>query len=98
MRYAVTLERGGGVVWDRISRESVTRPATAQEAQEAVKEWNARCVVKPVDPPIRVDGWTPAGEVTLWLKAEDGWWGQVHFCSLNCRPPFAGRPSLGSRL
>jgi hypothetical protein len=77
MRYSVTLERGGWVVWDTISREIITHPATSEEAHEAVKEWNARCVTRQVDPPIKVDGWVPAGELTLWLLAEDGWWGSV---------------------
>jgi phage baseplate assembly protein W len=76
MRYGVTLEHGGWVVWDTISRETVTRPAS-EEAQEAVKEWNARCVTRQVDPPIKVDGWTPAGELTFWLQAEGSWWGLV---------------------
>jgi hypothetical protein len=60
-----------------ISRETVTHPATSEEAQEAVKEWNARCVTRPVDPPVKVDGWGPAGELTFWLPAADGWWGSV---------------------
>jgi hypothetical protein len=77
MRYSVTLEHGGWVVWDTITRQIMTHAATSQEAQEAVKEWNARCVTRPVDPPIMVDGWGPAGELTLWLLAEDGWWGSV---------------------
>jgi hypothetical protein len=56
MRYSVTLERGGWVVWDTISRQIMTHPATSEEAQEAVEEWNARCVTREVDPPIQVDG------------------------------------------
>ena len=50
MRYGVTLDRGGWVVWDTITRQIMTRPATSAEAQEAVKELNARCVTRPVDP------------------------------------------------
>jgi hypothetical protein len=65
MRYSVTLERGGWVVWDTISRETVTRPATSEETQEAVKEWNARCVTRRVDPPIKVDGWGTRGRVDV---------------------------------
>jgi hypothetical protein len=26
---------------------------------------------------VPVDGWGPAGKLTLWLLAEDGWWGLV---------------------
>jgi hypothetical protein len=77
MRYGVTLERGGWVVWDQLTAKTVTRPATSEEAQEAVREWNARCVTRPVDPPIKVEGWVPTGELTLWLLADDGWWGSV---------------------
>src|SRR5215211_7236795 len=77
MRYGIALEQGGWVVRDAISGQAVTRPATSQEAQEAVAEWNARCVTRQVDPPIKVDGWGPAGELRVWLLAEDGWWGLV---------------------
>jgi hypothetical protein len=77
MRYSVTLEHGGWVVRDSITGEIMTHPATSEEAQEAVKEWNARCVTRQVDPPVQVDGWTPAGELTFWLHAEDGWYGLV---------------------
>jgi hypothetical protein len=42
---------------------SVTQPATSEEAQQAVTEWNARCVTRKVDPPVKVDGWVPAGEL-----------------------------------
>ena len=48
-----------------------------EEAQQAVAEWNARCVTRKVDPPVKVDGWVPAGELRVWLRAEDGWWGLV---------------------
>jgi hypothetical protein len=44
MRYSVTLEYGGRVVWDTITRQIMTHPATSEETQEVVKEWNARCV------------------------------------------------------
>jgi hypothetical protein len=55
------------VVRDGITGRSVTRPATSEEAQQAVTEWNARCVTRNVDPPVRVDCWGPAGE----LRAEN---------------------------
>jgi hypothetical protein len=29
------------------------------------------------DPPVKVEGWVPAGELRAWLHAEDGWWGLV---------------------
>src|SRR5215213_1278781 len=74
MRYAIALEEGGWVVRDAITGHTVTRPATSEEAQAAVAEWNARCVTRHVDPPIKVDGWGPAGELRVWLLAEDGWW------------------------
>jgi len=77
MRYGITLEHGGWVVRDSITGEIVSHPATSEETQRIVAEWNARCVTRPVDPPIKVDGWGPAGELTLWLMAEDGWWGLV---------------------
>jgi hypothetical protein len=57
----------------QISREIVIHPATSEEAQEAVKEWNARCVTREANPPIKVNGWTLVGEVTHWLHAQDGW-------------------------
>jgi hypothetical protein len=44
-------------VRDGITGRSVTRPATSEEAQQAVGEWNARCVTRQVDPPVKVDGW-----------------------------------------
>src|SRR5215203_72371 len=77
MRYAIALEQGGWVVGDAISGHTVTPPATSAEAQEAVAEWNARCITRQVHPPIKVDGWGPAGELRVWLLAEDGWWGLV---------------------
>jgi hypothetical protein len=77
MRYGIALEHGGWVVRDSISGEIVTHPATSEETQRAVAELNARCVTRLVDPPIRVDGWGPAGELSLWLLADDGWWGLV---------------------
>ena len=77
MRYGITLEHGGWVVRDSITGEIVSHPATSEETQRIVAEWNARCVTRPVDPPINVDCWGPAGELTLWLMAEDGWWGLV---------------------
>ena len=58
-------------------RPNVTRLATSEEAQQAVAEWNARCVTRQVDPPVKVDGWGPVGELRVWLRAEDGWWGLV---------------------
>ena len=77
MRYAIALEQGGWVVRDAISGHTVTRPETSEEAQQAVAEWNARCVTRQVDPPVKVDGWGPAGELRVWLRAEDDWWGLV---------------------
>src|SRR5829696_7011797 len=77
MRYAIALEQGGWVVRDAISGQAVTPPATSEEAQQAAAEWNARCVTREVDPPVKVDGWRPAGELKAWLLAEDGWWGLV---------------------
>jgi hypothetical protein len=77
VRYGIALEQGGWVVRDAISGHAVTRPATSEEAQQAVAEWNARCVTRQVEPPIKVDGWVPAGELRVWLLAEDGWWGLV---------------------
>ena len=61
MRYSITLDNGGWVVFDTITQQIMTEPATSEEAQEAVKEWNARCVSRPVDPPVPVAGWGPAG-------------------------------------
>jgi len=77
VRYNITLENGGWVVWDTITQQTMTDPATSEEAQEAVNDWNARCVSRSVDPPVPVDGWGPAGKLSLWLLAEDGWWGLV---------------------
>jgi len=77
MRYAIALEQGGWVVRDHITGHTVTQPATSAEAQQAVAEWNGRCVTRQVDPPVKVDGWGPAGELRVWLLAEDGWWGLV---------------------
>jgi hypothetical protein len=77
MRYAIALDQGGWVVRDAITGRSVTRPATSAEAQQSVADWNARCVTRQVDPPVKVDGWGPAGELRVWLRAEDGWWGLV---------------------
>ena len=65
------------VLREAISGKAVTAPATSEEAQEAVAEWNARCVTRQVEPPIKVDGWGPAGELRAWLLADDGWWGLV---------------------
>jgi len=65
------------VVRDSITGRSETQPATPEEAQQAVAERNARCVTRQVDPPVKVDGWGPAGELRVWLRAEDGWWGLV---------------------
>jgi hypothetical protein len=77
MRYGIALKEGGWVVQDHISGQTVTRPATSEEAQDAVAEWNARCVTRRVDPPVKVDGWGPAGELRVWLLTDDGWWGLV---------------------
>ena len=77
MRYAIALEEGGWVVRDAITGRGLTRPATSEEAQQAVGEWNARCITRQVEPPIKVDGWGPVGELRVWLLAEDGWWGLV---------------------
>ena len=76
MRYAIALDQGGWVVRDAISGQAVTPPATSEDAQEAVAE-NARCITRQVEPPIKVDGWGPVGELRFWLLAEDGWWGLV---------------------
>jgi hypothetical protein len=65
---------GAWCVRDNITGQTLTRPATSEEAQQAVAEWNARCVTREVDPPINVDGWGPAGELKAWELAEDGWW------------------------
>jgi hypothetical protein len=56
MRYAIALDQGGSVVRDGITGHSVTRPAISEEAQQSVAEWNARCVTRQVDPPVKVDG------------------------------------------
>ena len=77
MRYAIALEQGGWVVRDAITGHSETQPATSEEAQQAVAAWNAGCVTRQVDPPVKVDGWGPAGVLRVWLLAEDGWWGLV---------------------
>jgi len=77
VRYTVILENGGWVVWDTIRREIVTHPATSEEAQETCSRMNADAVTRPVDPPVQVDGWGPLGELSLWVWAEDTWWGQV---------------------
>src|SRR5215213_4511400 len=45
--------------------------------EQAVAEWNVRCVTRHVDPPIKVDGWGQPGDLRIWLLAEDGWWGLV---------------------
>ena len=45
------------MVRDAISGQAVTLPATSEEAQQAVVEWNARCVTRQVHPPVKVDGW-----------------------------------------
>jgi hypothetical protein len=71
------LEQDGWVVCVASSGQAVTQPATSEEAQQAVAEWNARCVTRDVDPPVKVDGWGPAGDLRVWLLAEDGWWGLV---------------------
>jgi hypothetical protein len=49
-------------VCDAIQRQTVTPPATSEEAQQAVSDWNALCVIRHVDPPVKVDGWGPVGE------------------------------------
>src|SRR5829696_5583390 len=77
MRYAVALDHGGWVVRDAITGQAVTSPTTSEEAQQAVAEWNARCVTRQVDPPMKVDGWGPAGELRAWALADGGWWGLV---------------------
>jgi hypothetical protein len=41
-------------VRDGITGRCVTRPATPEEAQQAVGEWNSRCVTRQVDPPVRL--------------------------------------------
>src|SRR5215212_9937063 len=77
IRRSIALKQGGWVVRDAISGQAVTPPATSEEAQEAVAQWNARCVTRQVEPPVKVDGWGPAGELRAWLLAHDGWWGLV---------------------
>lgn len=72
MRYAIALEQGGWVVRDAITGRRETQPATSEEAQQAVAEWNASCVTRQVDPPVKVEGWGPAGELRVWVLAEDG--------------------------
>jgi hypothetical protein len=49
MRYAIALQQGGWVVRNAISGLAVTPLATLEEAQEAVAEWNSRCVTRQVD-------------------------------------------------
>jgi len=71
-RYAIALADGGWVVRDGITGRSVTRRQRRKRPQ-AVAEWNARCVTRQVDPPVKVDGWGPVGELRVWLRAEDGW-------------------------
>jgi hypothetical protein len=78
MRYSVTMDRGGWVIWDTITHRTMTGPTTSEEAQAKCREMNAACIVRRLDPPIEVDGWGPAGALNLWLRAEDGWWGQVY--------------------
>jgi hypothetical protein len=56
MGYAIAPEQGGWVVRDAITGRSETQPTTSEEAQQAVAEWNARCVTRQVDPPVKVDG------------------------------------------
>jgi len=53
VRYAIALDQGEWVVRDAITGRSVTRPATSEEAQQAVSEWNARCVTRQVEPPVK---------------------------------------------
>jgi phage baseplate assembly protein W len=60
MRYGIAHNGVGWVVHDGITGENVTRPATSEETQRAVTEWNARCTTRKVDPPMSVDGWGPA--------------------------------------
>jgi hypothetical protein len=55
MRYCVALQEGGWVVQDHITGHTVTRPATSEEAQQAVAEWNGRCVTRQVEPPLSPD-------------------------------------------
>jgi hypothetical protein len=55
MRYAIALADGGWVVRDAISGQAVTPPATSEEAQQAVAEWNGRCVTRQVEPPLSPD-------------------------------------------
>ena len=57
MRYAIALDQSGWVVRDGITGRSVTRPATSEEAQQAVSERNVRSVTRQVDPPVQVHGW-----------------------------------------
>src|SRR5215212_6455303 len=73
MRYGI---EGGWVVQDHITSHS-DGTGNIGGAQAAVAEWNARCVTRQVDPPVKVDGWVPAGELRVWLLADDGWWARV---------------------
>jgi hypothetical protein len=77
VRCAIALEQGGWVVQDHLSGHTMTQPATSEEAQQAVAEWNARCVTRQVDAPIKVDGWGSADELRVWLLAEECWYGMV---------------------
>ena len=76
MRYAIALADGEWLVReDAITGHAVTG-RHIEEAQQAVTDWNARCVTRKVEPPV-IDGWGPVGDLRAWLRAEDGWWGLV---------------------
>ena len=94
MRYAIALADGGWVVRDGITGRSVTRPATSEEAQQAVTEWNARRVTRNVDPPVRVDGWGPPGSCGPRMAG-----GALPLAGMGCggcAPRTSARPDLAS--
>lgn len=49
--------------FSRALRNSNRSQRTIHSYLETAKhaEWNARYVTRPVDPPVKVDGWIPAG-------------------------------------
>src|SRR5829696_1648917 len=94
MRYAIALEQGGWVVRDAIMGQAVTPPATSEEAQQAVAEWNARCVTRQVEPPVKVDGWGRSVSCAFgcWPTTAGGVWSlAVMGCGGCVRRIFAHR-------
>jgi hypothetical protein len=65
------------VVRDAITSRSVTRPATSEEARQAAYRVEHPLRHPAVDRPSGSMGGCPAGEVRVWLRAEDGWWDLV---------------------